>query len=270
MRTSYYAIPSASLGQNAKIPLVKMDSSEAVFYQLALDMADTIEAHNENHQQTVFICPVGPVGQYPYFVKLVEERRLALKNVWFLNMDEYLDDKDHYIDIEDPLSFRGFMKRTVYDRIDPDLLMPEEQRIFPDPARPEALDRLLEALGGADVCYGGIGITGHLAFNEPEPSLSVEAFSALPSRTLSISPETRAANAIGELKGALEDMPRRCVTIGMKQILSARRIRLGVFRDWHRAVVRRAAYGEKTTSFPVTLLQGHPDAVIYVNDVASR
>ena len=41
-----------------------------------------------------------------------------------------------------------------------------------------------------------------------------------------------------------------------------------MFRDWHRGVVRRAAYGEPTAAFPATLLQGHPDAKIYVNDVA--
>ena len=56
----------------------------------------------------------------------------------------------------------------------------------------------------------------------------------------------------------------------MKQILGARKIRLGVFRDWHRAVVRRAGYGEPTAAFPATLAQGHPDVQILVNDVAAK
>ena len=117
--------------------------------------------------------------------------------------------------------------------------------------------------------FGGIGITGHLAFNEPDPELSAEEFAALDTRVLSIHPETRATNCIGDLGGALEDMPHRCVTIGMKEILGARKVRLGVFRDWHRAVVRRAAYGEVTAAFPATLLQNHPDAKIFVNSVAA-
>ena len=75
---------------------------------------------------------------------------------------------------------------------------------------------------------------------------------------------------MGDLGGALEDMPHRCVTIGMREILGARKVRLGVFRDWHRGVVRRAAYGEPTAAFPATLLQNHPDAKIYVNDVARQ
>ena len=65
-------------------------------------------------------------------------------------------------------------------------------------------------------------------------------------------------------------MPKRCVTIGMHEILGARKVRLGVFRDLHRAVVRRTAYGEITAGFPATLLQNHPDALIYVNANAAQ
>ena len=60
------------------------------------------------------------------------------------------------------------------------------------------------------------------------------------------------------------------VTIGMKEILGARKLRLGVFRDWHRAVCRRAAYGEVTAAFPATLAQNHPDALLYVNANAAQ
>ena len=80
----------------------------------------------------------------------------------------------------------------------------------------------------------------------------------------------RTANAIGDLGGALEDMPKKCITIGIAEILAAKRVRLGVFRDWHRAVVRRAAYGDISSEFPVTLLQNHPDVRIYVNANAAR
>lgn len=266
---TYYHIPAAQLGENARLPLVKMASSAEVFRALADMMADAILENNAVGKRTVFICPVGPVGQYPYFVERVNRERIPLADVWFFNMDEYLEDDGSYISADDPLSFRGFMAREVYGRIAPELVMPEGQRIFPNPVDPARGDRLLEQLGGADIAFGGIGITGHLAFNEPQPALSGAEFAALPTRVLDILPETRATNAVGDLGGALECMPRRCVTIGMKQILSARKLRLGVFRDWHRAVVRRAAYGEKTAAFPVTLAQDHPDALVLVNDVAA-
>ena len=61
-------------------------------------------------------------------------------------------------------------------------------------------------------------------------------------------------------------MPRWCVTIGMSEIYHARKIRLGCFRDWHRSVVRHAAYGEISAHFPVTLLQKHPDTLLRFTD----
>jgi glucosamine-6-phosphate deaminase len=208
---------------------------------------------------------VGPIGQYPIFVRLVNERRISLKNVWFINMDEYLNDDRSYIDIGHRLSFRGFMDRTVYSRLDPGLVMPESQRVFPDPLHPERIGQLIESLGGVDVCYGGIGINGHVAFNEPE-DVPVEEYKTRPARVLPISPETRTINSIGDLNGAVIAMPGWCVTIGMKDILGAKKIRLYCFRDWHRAVVRRAAYGEKSSLFPVSLLQDHADARITLTD----
>ncbi len=266
----YYRIPASELGRDAKIPLKCLGDSGEAFYEMALEMVHTIQANNAAQRRTVFIVPVGPVGQYPIFVRLVNEGRISLKNCWFFNMDEYMVDEQTKVSPDDRLSFIGFMEKQVYGRIDPELTVPPAQRIYPDPADPSRGDRLLESLGGADICFGGIGINGHLAFNEPQPELSEEAFRALPTRVLAISRETRTSNAIGDLGGAIEDMPPYCVTIGFHQIITAKKVRLGVFRDWHRAVVRRAAYGEVTTAFPATLLQRHPDALIYVGGNAAK
>ena len=152
----------------------------------------------KNGEKTVFICPVGPVGQYPYFVDMVNEQNISLKNVWFINMDEYLDDEKQWISKDHPLSFRGFMQRTVYDKVRPELVMPEDQRVFPDPNHPEYISELIEKLGGVDICFGGIGINGHVAFNEADPSLTNEEFLAQKTRVLKITKETRTANAIGD------------------------------------------------------------------------
>ena len=267
---SYYQISADRLGEGAKIPLCKLGDSGEVFYEMALEMVREIEKNNAEGRRTVFICPVGPVGQYPIFVRLVNERRLSLKNCWFINMDEYLTDEDEWIEESSKLSFRGFMNRNVYGRIDEELLMPESQRVFPDPHNVEYIPGLIEELGGVDIAFGGIGINGHLAFNEASEEMSAEEFAKLRTRVLDISRETRVANAIGDLNGAIDAMPKRCVTIGIYEILSARKLRLGVFRDWHRAVVRQAAYGEVSAHFPVTLAQRHPDAKIYVNANAAQ
>ena len=266
----YYSYTAQELMENAKLPVRCMASSEEVFRALADEMISLIEKNNAEGKRTVVICPVGPVGHYPYFVEQVNEKRISLKNCWFFNMDEYLEDENTWVEAEHMLSFRGFMAKNVYSRIDPELVMPENQRIFPDPKAPQALTELLESMGGADLCIGGIGINGHLAFNEAQSELSVEEFAALTTRVLKISPETRTANAIGDLGGAIEDMPVYAVTIGINEILSSKRIRLGVFRPWHRAVVRRAACGQVSADFPVSLTQLHTDAAILVNDVAAE
>ncbi len=270
MRHEYYGYSKEQLLAEPKIRMFCMEDNDAVFRQMARQMADEIEANNAAGKRTVFICPVGPVGQYPYFVDMVNEKGISLKQVWFINMDEYLDDNKKWIPMDHPLSFRGFMERVVYTKIKPELVMPKEQRIFPDPEHPEQVPELIERLGGVDTAFGGIGINGHVAFNEADPSLSEEEFLAQKTRVLSISPETRAANAIGDFGGALEDMPKYCVTVGMYEISHAKKIRLGCFRNWHRAVVRRAGYGEKTSDFPVTLLQDHEDITLTFTEFVGR
>ena len=267
MRHAYYSYSKEELvSNNPKLPVIVMEDNAAVFRSMAEEMTEEIKMHNEKGEKTVFICPVGPVGQYPFFVEMVNKERISLKNVWFINMDEYLDDEKKWIEETHPLSFRGFMNREVYGKIDEELLMPEEQRVFPDPENLDYIPNLIEKLGGVDICFGGIGINGHVAFNEADPSMSPEEFLAQKTRVLEITKETRTANAIGDFGGALEDMPHYCVTIGIYEIAHARKIRLGCFRNWHRAVVRRAAYGEATADFPVSLLTGHSDINLKITE----
>jgi glucosamine-6-phosphate deaminase len=265
----YFRKTSEELGIDAKINVLKLGDSGEVFYEMALEMVNAIVENNALGKNTVFICPVGPVGQYPIFVRLVNCHNISLKNVWFINMDEYLDEEKQWISIDHKLSFRGFMNREVYSKIKPELLMGEEQRVFPDPNNLNNISDTINKLGGVDICFGGIGINGHLAFNEPE-DITPEEFAERTTRVLEISRETRTINAVGDLNGAIDAMPKYCVTIGMKEILSAKKIRLYCFRDWHRAVVRQAAYGEVSAHFPVTLVQNHPDAKITINSNAAQ
>lgn len=259
MRHDYYGYDKEQLLAAPKMKLFCLEDNQAVFQQMAEQMVEEIQANQAKGRRTVFICPVGPVGQYPYFVDMVNEKNVDLKNVWFINMDEYLTDDKQWIDKNHKLSFRGFMDRAVYTKIKPELVMPEEQRVFPDPDNVGYIPELIEKLGGVDIAFGGIGINGHVAFNEPQDELTGEEFLALKTRVLDISKETRAVNSIGDLNGALDDMPHYCITIGIYEISHARKIRLGCFRDWHRSVVRRTAHGEPTAHFPVSLLQNHPD-----------
>ena len=251
--------------EGAKIPLVTLGEPGAVFAELALDMVAAVEANNAAGRPTVLILPVGPTGQYPYFVRLVARRGLSLKHCWFINMDEYLGADGEWLPVTHPLSFRGFMASAVYDRLPAALVMPPDQRVFPDPGDLGRIPRLIADLGGVDLCVAGLGLNGHLAFNEPRPDLSPEDCARLPTRTLELTECSRTVGAITSLAGDLDRMPTRCVTVGMAEILGAARIRVGCFRDWHGAAIRRAAYGTVSAAFSATLLQRHPDAVIYAS-----
>ena len=83
----YYHISAQELGKGAKLPILKLGDSGEVFYEMAAEMCAAIRANNAAGKPTVFICPVGPVGQYPIFVRLVNREQLSLKNCWFINMD---------------------------------------------------------------------------------------------------------------------------------------------------------------------------------------
>jgi glucosamine-6-phosphate deaminase len=186
-------------------------------------------------------------------------------------MDEYLADGE-WVPIDHPLSFRGYMDRAFYDLIEPQLAPLPQNRIFPDPRDPSALQRAIDARGGVDACYGGIGINGHIAFNEPpepdEPADTNE-FAARPTRVLSLTRETITINS-NTVGGELSIIPRRAVTVGMKEILAAGRLRFYCNRLWQSAVIRRVLHGPVTAACPASLLRTHPDASITIADYVAR
>jgi glucosamine-6-phosphate deaminase len=203
---------------------------------------------------------------------MINARRLDWREVMLINMDEYLTDDDQWVDYDHPLGFRGFMDRKFYDLVDPDLAPRPENRLFPDPKDPAGVGRAIEKRGGVDVCFGGIGINGHMAFNEPpEPgeTASVEEFAARPTRVLSLSRETRTINSV-TVGGEITIIPRRAITVGMREILASRRCRFYCNRPWQRAVVRRVLHGPITAACPASLLRLHPDAEICVADYVAE
>lgn len=230
----------------------------AVYFDMALTMLEEIIAHNEKGEKTVMIVPVGPTDQYPILAEMVNRLNVSLKNVHFFNMDEYMTSPSKAVGPEDPLSFYGRMKREFYDRVRPDLVMPESQRHFPAPGQEAEYDRLIEELGGVDACFGGLGINGHVAFNEPpeqDAPMTADEFAALGTRVLPISRETKTINAYGYNRGDLQGMPQWCVTIGMKQILASKKVYIALNRPWQNGPFKHALLDPQTASVPASLLQ---------------
>ncbi len=265
-KSTYTCSPEQFL-EKAKIPTRVMKDEPAMYEEIAQIMFDTIK--NNGNDRTVIICPVGPIGHYPVFAKKVNEARLSLKNCWFVNMDEYLTNDDEVIAYENPLRFKAIMDKMLYSQIDPELIMPKSQRLFPEPGHEAEIDKLLEELGGADCVLTGVGINGHIAFNEPPEAYEAvtdEEYRNIGTRCLNISRETITNNGRGKIRGALDIFPRRCITLGMKQLLGAKMIKVYLYCDWQWGIMRKCALEGETKYAPVTFLQSHPNAEMVITE----
>ena len=268
----YRTIAASDLGKGSRIALELCETEVDLYWKMAMEVAELIESNNQRGEPTVMIVPYGPLGPYARLLYLVNKRRISLKNCWFINMDEYLDEHQAYLPKDDPLSFRGGMDRIFYGLVDEELNVPEQQRIFPEPGNEQYIWELIQRFGKLDMCWGGVGITGHIAFNEPPESgesCTDEEFLERPTRILRIARETKTINAYMNAGADLDAIPDYCITVGMKEINFAQKIRMLMPRDWNAAILRKALHGPITCHVPVSLFQNHPDAKIYALALAA-
>ena len=268
MINTYYC-SSEDFVKNSKIPVRVMDTEAAMMEEIAELMASTIEANNAKGEKTVIICPVGPIGQYPIFANKVNERNISLKNCWFINMDEYLVGDDETIPYENPLSFKATMDRVLYSQVKEELLMPTAQRLFPEPRKEKEIDELFETLGKVDLCLTGVGINGHIAFNEPPKAtdaITDEEYKNCGTRCADIATETVVNNGANKLRGALDIFPKRCITLGMKQLLKAKTLKVYLYCNWQWGIMRKMALEEESRFMPVSFLQTHPNAEMVITE----
>ena len=256
----------------AKVRIVADRAAVAV--EFARVMAATISNHNQSGRNTVFIMPVGPTGQWRLFAERANAEGLDLTRLFIFNMDEYLGSDGLNLPPSHPFSFARFVKEEFLEVLQPGRGFKPENLCVPnsqDLSRPE---RAIKAAGGVDIAFAGIGLNGHLAFNEPPETTegwSDESFARSTVRIVKLAGTTKATNAIFGTGGDLSLVPDYAVSLGMREILGARAVH--VFLDWHwqQAVVRRALFGPVTRFFPASLLQRHPSvAVTLSQEVAAK
>lgn len=267
-----YSLTVENLPRSLKDRVSVVENLDALNRAVAAEFADALEQKQGAGELLTVIAPVGPLD-YSYFAAEVKRRSLSCRHLRTINMDEYLDEQDRLISVEHPLSFRRFMEQTFFSRLDRDQRPEPENIIFPDPDRPQAVTELIDRIGGADICWGGLGITGHFAFNDPPAMLGeaqdLESFRNCKTRKLTISPMSRAQMAMGGTNGNLEILPERAITIGMYEMLKSKRVRLTFMRSWHAGLWRRALLGEVSSSFPGSLIQEHPNYSIIMTELAA-
>lgn len=238
---------------------------DEVYEFLADEMVREFRKAARGNKIVSFIMPVGPTQPYRIMAEKINYESLSLKNVRFFFMDEYVDDeKNELIPKTHPLSFRGQIGPLLFNRIRPELLMPEDQIVFPTPENIAALPKRIEEAGGIEVCYGGIGIHGHVAFNEPAPGVKDSN-----PRILEINEFTRTIDSTRHrgVGGNLENFPRRAITLGMKQCLGAHRMLLMTRNEsnefyWANTILRISALGQPGDDYPVTHARNHENLLI--------
>lgn len=256
-----------------EVALTVVDDTNDVHQRFARMVADELAAGNAAGRDVCLILPVGPTGQYPLLADICQRERISWRRTFVCLMDEYLDWQGRPLSARHPLSFRGIFER-FRESLDSDIRLPPDQWTTPDPFDIERAERFVAAHGGVDTCYGGVGVHGHVAFNEPPLSrfgrVSAAEFADSVTRVVPLAPETVVMNATRSAGGSFEHFPSMAVTIGMRQILSARRIRL--FCDggqWQQEALRRALRGPVDVGYPVTLLRHHTDVAIIADRITA-
>lgn len=260
----------AQMQKRAGKKLVICPDIDALHQHFAEAIAAEIKANNAKGRPTKLILPVGPVGQYPIFAEMINSEKISLKQCWFFMMDEQCDDNGIVLPAEHPLSFRYTFNEQFTSHVKRNLMIPAKQLIFPDHLNVQTLKDRIASVGGIDTTYGGIGIHGHVAYNEPEPNVRNSD-----PRLVYLNEFTRTINAIrAEIGGNLEGHPRKGITLGMQQILGAKRIRLycrnGISFDWANTVLRLALFGKPGDDYPVTHIRDHKNYAIVTDEETAK
>ena len=172
---------------------------------------------------------------------------------------------DEYVGLPpgDPRSYRA----TIANELTDDLGLPADRVVGPDgdpaglPTAGERFEAQLQAAGGVDLQFLGIGSDGHLAFNEPGSSLSSRT------RVKTLTRRTREDNA--RFFASVDEVPRHVVTQGLGTVLEARHLLLLATGPGKAEAVAAAVEGPVTASCPASVLQLHPRVTVVVDAAAA-
>jgi glucosamine-6-phosphate deaminase len=232
------------------------------------DLFARIKASDEQDQRLVMILPQ-PHPQYIKVAERINEHRVNCRNLYTFNMDEWADEDGRVAPETWPRGFMYAMLHNFYYRIDEELRPAREQIQGVNDKNLNDYGKMMEDLGGVDLCDGGIGWSGHVAFVEPgSPEFaaeSIEEFRELGTRLVTLNPFTIAQASMDADYGMSGDwslVPPRAATIGPKEILSAKvRHSWNHFTlastdvSWQRFSVRLAMHGPVSMDCPASILQ---------------
>jgi glucosamine-6-phosphate deaminase len=207
--------------------------------------------------RAVLGLPTGrtPLALYQELVRSTQDEQVDWAGVRTFNLDEFvgLGEDDHG-------SYRQFMQERLFRHIN---IRPAHvgflngQAADPD-AECVRYEEAIAAAGGIDLMVLGIGVNGHIGFNEPAEALVART------HRVTLVEKTRAANALW-FEGDLARVPREALTMGMATILAARAIVLMATGETKVDAVNAMLYGGVTTAVPASFLQLHPQVTVMLD-----
>jgi glucosamine-6-phosphate deaminase len=250
---------------NRDFAIAVIPEAEDFYERFARDLVDRIRAARDEGRSFVAILPVGPMPQYDIATRLINQEQLSLSHVHTFNMDEYANEDGVTAPVTWAGSFQRAMHERFFSRIDPELRPPEDQIHFPTTDAIGDYSARIADLGGADVCYGGIGWSGHIAFWEPqlgeEFAGDLDGYKDAGARLVELHPITIMQNALHSFSGDWSWVPPKANTVGPRDILGARHRSfwldgdLGGGVSWQRFIARLVAHGPVSELVPGSLLQ---------------
>jgi len=268
-------LPIDKLEEHSFVPIRIFDNADDMFVYLARYTVDLVKENNLKGLPTSIIWPCGPKKQFPHIARITNEEKVSWKNTYNIQMDEWLTWDCRPLPKEHPFNLQSYIRRNLFGLIDPALAPEEENMIFLDPMDMGKVDRFLDGHGPVDVVFGGFGFTGHFAYNEPYTCrwgyVSNEEFVNCRTRIVATTEETFIMHAHRSTGGNTRLVPQFGITVGMQDLLKAKRIRLvSDGGAWKQTIFRLLCMHEPTVKYPCTFVQTHNDAEVIVDAVTAE
>ncbi len=196
-----------------------------------------------------------PVGAYKQLIKKCDAGELDFSTVTSVNLDEYVG-----LDGTHDQSYRYFMNTNLFDHVNIDKARTFVPSGIADDLTAEGkdYDERIEALGGIDLQLLGIGIDGHIGFNEPADVFVKET------HVVDLHESTIEANA--RFFASADDVPKKAITMGMGAIMNAKKVLLVANGAAKKDIVEKAFFGPITPEVPASILQLHPDVTVIFSE----
>lgn len=251
---------------NPNFEIRVIEDTTTFCFSYVMDIVAGIKRALDEGRRHVIILPA-PNPQYALVAQMINQLRIPCKHVHTFNMDEYANEEGETAPRDWKGGFQYWMWHDLFGRIEPELAIPKDQIHFPSSANVNDYSKMIEDLGGAAVCYGGIGWCGHIAFFEPhlaeEFGDDIDAYLNAGSRMVDLHPITICQNSLfcdAWCSGDLSACPPKAATIGPRDLKNSKLVSFWdgfAYGDvsWQRFITRLAAHGPVTPRVPASILQ---------------